>query len=74
MREQETQAAIEDAEIKGLELQAQKEMLQQVSCKKRKGKYLESLYIFADVDFFIAIVSSRQGVVPRVEMIVGIEN
>ena len=58
MREQETQAAIEDAEIKGLELQAQKEMLQQVSCKKRKGKYLESLYIFADVDFFIAIVSS----------------
>ena len=30
LREQETQAAIEDAEIKGLEMQAQKEMLQQV--------------------------------------------
>jgi len=31
LREQETRHAIEDAEIKGLELQAQKEMLQQVS-------------------------------------------
>ncbi|EDO35457.1 predicted protein [Nematostella vectensis] len=30
LREQETQAAVEDAEIKALELQAQKEMLQQV--------------------------------------------
>ena len=32
LREQETRHAIEDAEIKGLELQAQKEMLQQVLC------------------------------------------
>lgn len=31
LREQETKHAIEDAEIKGLELQAQKEMLQHVS-------------------------------------------
>ena len=30
LREQETRHAVEDAEIKGLELQAQKEMLQQV--------------------------------------------
>jgi hypothetical protein len=30
LREQETEAAVEDADIKALELQAQKEMLQQV--------------------------------------------
>ena len=36
LREQETRHAIEDAEIKGLELQAQKEMLQQV-CVRHVG-------------------------------------
>lgn len=35
LREQETKHAIEDAEIKGLELQAQKEMLQHVSVLSR---------------------------------------
>ena len=37
LREQETRHAIEDAEIKGLELQAQKEMLQQVSIQALCG-------------------------------------
>jgi len=37
LREQETRHAIEDAEIKGLELQAQKEMLQQVSIQLSCG-------------------------------------
>ena len=37
LREQETRHAIEDAEIKGLELQAQKEMLQQVSIQPLCG-------------------------------------
>lgn len=37
LREQETRHAIEDAEIKGLELQAQKEMFQQVSIQPLCG-------------------------------------